>query len=116
MPYILITLHENGSRSIERLKKQPTLEQLQKAVMGYIETVPYFTVLEDATTGRLSRGRAYCNENGLAEGFRFNQQATQAWHSCLKKRGPFSPLPTLTGPVVFYCTEPSGAVASDRNA
>jgi hypothetical protein len=75
--------------------KAPDLKQLQSAVAGYIETIPYFTKLE--VNGVLyKRGRAYANEEGLLKGMPLNVQASKAWIKNFKYASG------LVGDVIFY--------------
>jgi len=64
----------------------PSLEWLQKAVGGYIETVPFWNTYDDDGT---TRGCvAYCNEEGKLDGLPANRLANQKWDEALKRRFP----------------------------
>lgn len=100
MAYRVFVLKTNGEVVISTQAKRPELDQLQKAVGGYIETLPGFTKFEG-----LKRGTAYTNENGIAEGLPFNQLATKAWLDNLAGQELWYQ-PHLLGDVVFYAKEP----------
>jgi hypothetical protein len=73
------------------------LEDLQKAVGGYIEVIPRFTTYEGL------RCIAYCNEDGKMMGLEHNIKATVAWHKSMDPQGtiPVHALDVLLGPVVI---------------
>ena len=95
MAYRIYILKSDGTRMVTEQPKAPELEQLQAAVGGYIETIPYFTKFEG-----LKRGRAYCNEEGLVKGLPFNRDATKAWREACPD-GEESMM-QLHGDVIFY--------------
>lgn len=61
----------------------PTLEQLQEAVDGYIERVPYFDTID--VSGVVCGCVAYCNEDGKNLNLPMNLGATRAWHHALQR-------------------------------
>lgn len=63
----------DGERIVTDLTRAATLEELQKSVGGYIETVPYF----DRYNGEPCV--AFCNEEGKLDGLPLNVAATNAW-------------------------------------
>jgi hypothetical protein len=80
----------------------PSLQQLQKAVGGFIELIPHFTRFE--YKGKLyRRGTAYANEEGLYKRLPYNHQATQAWKACLSN-APLVYEPRLCGNIIFYAS------------
>jgi hypothetical protein len=99
--YRIVILKPDGKHEVTEQKKAPEYEQLRKAVGGLIETVPYFTKYDG-----LSRGRAYCNEEGRLRGLPFNRDATKAWReSCPKGE---ESMMRLHGDVIFYAKIPKG--------
>lgn len=91
MPYAVIIWRWNGVTEQNIQPKKPTLEQLQKAVGGYIETVPYLT-----KAWPYKRGRAFANENGVMEGLPHNNAASLVWRmNCEHSTG-------LCGNVIYY--------------
>lgn len=74
---------------IRELSAPPSLELLQGAVGGYIETVPHWDRVnfEDA----MHRCVVFCNEDGKRMGLPLNIPATRLWHAAL-------PSPGLIGP------------------
>lgn len=75
MSYRLTVLKPDGSRVETFHDKSPGLEVLQKAVGGYIETIPLFTKFE----GR--RCTVYGNEEGKLKEAPFNLPATKLWQN-----------------------------------
>lgn len=80
----------------------PGIQQLQKAVGGYIEVVPYFDTIEH--DGAVHRCAAFCNEEGKLNGLEFNARATTLWDAALRRAGGpglgCRPVDVLVGPVV----------------
>jgi len=70
-------LKADGSVSIRYVTAPLALEELQAAVGGYIETVPYFDKYgpHDCV--------AFCNEEGKLNNLPLNEQATQAWQEAV---------------------------------
>lgn len=111
----------------------PALTELQEAVDGWIEIVPFFqSVLIDSHTIDCV---AYCNEEGKLAGLPVNLPATQAWHRAMQRivnadggrafpNGLFgadgAPLELLVGPIIvvagdaaFLQRHKSGVEAAD---
>jgi hypothetical protein len=91
MPYNVYVIRANGKVEHSTQPKAPQLAQLQAAVGGYIETVPYFTKYNG-----LKRGRAYANEEGLLKSLPYNHNASMAWKESYKFATG------LVGDVIFY--------------
>lgn len=89
--YHVFVIKANGEVTETEQAKAPGLEQLQAAVGGYIETVPYFRKFRG-----YARGIAYANENGLMERLPLNSAATAAWAANGKGHSP------LVGDVIFF--------------
>ena len=100
MPYLVVILKTDGTRWRATQPKAPDLDQMQKAVGGFIETVPHFTKLTHEGE-HLSRGHCFCNEEGKITGLPINEQATKAWLDNLGK-GPFRYPPVLHGDCIYY--------------
>jgi hypothetical protein len=69
----LTTITVDGSITSRTISKPPLLEELQKIVGGYIETVPYFNTYEG------ERAVAFCNEKGKLHNLPLNITATALW-------------------------------------
>jgi hypothetical protein len=80
MPNKLTTITPSGNVTTLELDRLPTLEEMQRAVGGYIETVPYF----DRFDGKPCV--AFCNEEGKLQGEPINDRATGLWVTCLQSR------------------------------
>lgn len=79
--YNIFILRADGKVEHSTQPKAPKLDQLQTAVGGYIETVPYFSHFKYKGV-KYKRGRAYANEEGILKGLAFNTDATRAWKLC----------------------------------
>jgi len=55
--------------------KGPGLEQIQEAVGGWIEKVPFFDTYNN------QRAVCYCNEEGKLDRLPYNEKATQLWQA-----------------------------------
>jgi hypothetical protein len=86
----MFVIPPSGEIVVTELETVPPIEELQKAVGGYIETVPYFTKYKD------KQCVAFCNEEGKLKGLPYNSRATNDW-------GRNTPLSddVLVGPVVI---------------
>jgi hypothetical protein len=93
--YNVFIIRANGTVEHSTQPKAPKLAQLQEAVGGWIETVPYFHKLQ--YNGQwYRRGRAYANEEGLLHGLPINQTASHMWKESFKHAYG------LVGDVIFY--------------
>lgn len=99
-PYTLTTIHADGTIIHRYLDRAPTLQQYQEEVGGYIQEVPHLT------TFRGKRCIAYCNEEGLIRGLKFNSAASNLWFRTMQGRNPSRVLTPshfyLHGPVVIH--------------
>jgi hypothetical protein len=93
--YEVYIIKSDGRVEYSTQTREPSLEQLQRAVGGYIQEVPHL----DKYAGR--RAKAFCNEEGKLHMLPRNDTATKAWRECLGD-GPFSYDPVLCGDVVLY--------------
>jgi hypothetical protein len=59
------------------------LDDLQDAVGGFIETVPFFFSFHDPDEGRRVRCVAFCHEEGKLEGLPYNHGAQLLWQAAL---------------------------------
>jgi hypothetical protein len=59
MPYVLITLKPDGTEEKKVYSKRPPLSDMQAAVGGLIEQIPWIT------TYKGEKCIAYCNEDGI---------------------------------------------------
>jgi hypothetical protein len=78
--YVILTMFAEGGVTKKVQGRAPKLDQLQTAVKGPIETIPYFTWI-DTPIGGYTCGVAYCNENSKLYSPRppLNHYATTAW-------------------------------------
>jgi hypothetical protein len=67
------------------LHEPPTLQDLQKAAGGYIESVPHFISYWTDEDRKYVSCIAYCNENGKRDGLKFNGRATLNWDTALRR-------------------------------
>lgn len=75
----LTILKVDGSVSETDLTSSPSLEQLQAAVGGYIEVVPFFTRYKGQSCV------AFCNEEGKCNGLPLNKDATMLWYVSMSR-------------------------------
>jgi hypothetical protein len=105
MPYITITVKPYDTLATAARDchgKTPSLKVLQKAVGGYIETVPHLTSIE--LDGKRVRCTAYANEEGRLHDLPRNHHMSNLWKRELLRQSPnaeFRYEPELYGPVVF---------------
>lgn len=67
------------------IDSSPKLKELQAAVGGRIETVPYFDHIR--VNGERREAVAFCNEEGKVKGLPVNRQATLIWAQVLDNNG-----------------------------
>ncbi len=99
--YAVFVISADGSVTKTIQPKKPEYQQLRNAVLGLIETVPYFTSFEYGGK-KYNRGTAYVNEEGLIIGLAKNTAANAAWRKAVPKGDPDRM--QLVGPVIFYAT------------
>ena len=92
----MVVIATNGDTNATVYDRALELEDLSKAVGGYIEIVPRFTSF--SWHGSAERCVAFCNEEGKLNGLELNQVATLLWHSALGRR---SVNDVLVGPVAI---------------
>lgn len=74
----MTVIRTDGTRVVYHYTKgPPRFEEIQGAVLGYLETVPYFTQFEGASCV------AFCNEEGKLHDLDLNEAATADWHQQL---------------------------------
>jgi hypothetical protein len=102
----LIVFDPNGKVPIFVEYDRPvSAGELQGAVGGYIETVPYFdTLLLD---GKRERCVAFCNEEGKLGGLPMNEIAQALWADTLAYQG-------MTGVIDDYLVGPIAVVIGDQ--
>jgi hypothetical protein len=76
--YHLTTINTDGSIEEREQTKCPDIEQLQEAVGGYVESVPYWQKHDG------KRAWVICNEEGKLHGLPVNCTATLMWHDAQK--------------------------------
>ena len=81
----MITFTPGKGRTLREFDREPKLEELQDAVGGYIENVPYFTTISYG--GAVLNCKALCNEYGKNEHMPINEAATKAWEWALQRQG-----------------------------
>jgi hypothetical protein len=97
MTGMMMTINTDGTVTTKEYKKvPPSIDEMQKAVGGYIETVPYFTTIYSG--GQPHACVAFCNEEGKIIGLDHNPSATTLWHELVPHmRGQ----DVLSGPVII---------------
>ena len=81
------------------LDSLPSLDMLQAAVGGNIETVPYFDRI--SIDGKQRKCVAFCNEEGKLHGLPVNSVATTMWAIYAHDHGVIKLNDVLCGPVVI---------------
>lgn len=94
---LIITTH-NSSRNIKTYTTAIPLEELQTAVGGFIETVPYLSSITIDEIGP-HKCVAFCNEEGKLIGLPLNVVATKMWADQLPEH--FALNDALYGDVIF---------------
>jgi hypothetical protein len=74
----MVILKVDGSVEEHEIEQAPGLAEMQKAVGGSIELVPYFREYEERPC------LAFCNEGGKVIGLPHNKHATQLWAAQLR--------------------------------
>ena len=74
----MIVIKANGVEDYTVCKEVPTLEELQAAVGGLIEAVPFFNEYKGNPCV------AFCNEEGKLMGMKRNEKATELWHDIVR--------------------------------
>lgn len=97
--YNVWIMHPDGRVVHTTQPKAPDLKQLQEAVGGYIETIPHWSKIQSGGVWH-TRGKGYCNEDGIMKGLRYNKHATTQWRAAVPSGDPQRM--TLLGTVVFY--------------
>lgn len=85
-------IHPTGHSEARDLTAPPGLDALQKAVGGYIETVPLFERFEGEPCV------AYCNEDGKIQGLTINPAASRLWYNLVPQA---KGVDVLVGPIVI---------------
>jgi len=68
---------------VTKLAASPQLSDLQGAVGGYIEAVPYFQTIQ--RFAKIQTCVAFCNEHGKLDGLPINEHATWLWYRALER-------------------------------
>lgn len=80
--YHLITITSDGTTTVLKQDKKPTLAQMQQLVGGYIQELPEFKFLTlngQKPEPTKFRGMAYADEDDLMKGLAPNLDAKRAW-------------------------------------
>lgn len=94
----MIVIKTDGAMTDPKsLTGPPELADLQSAVGGYLELVPYFDSIEH--NGLVARCVVFCNEHGKLDGLPFNGAATRAWDAALTRNGQYRYGDLLVGDV-----------------
>lgn len=101
--YAMIVICADG-RIVKHIQNtEPTLEQMQADVGGYIELIPFFTRIRYETPAEgevvYPHGIAYCNEYGKLKNMPFNRRATEMW----KVQNTQQITDRLLGDILFIC-------------
>lgn len=95
---------EGNNQTVTNVPAAPELAVLQGAVVGYIETVPFFTTYE--YEGRMWPCVAYCNEEGKLDGLPVNVEATILWEGACAREGVGRIDDVLVGSIIVIFGEP----------
>jgi len=79
----LRVIQPDGTITITNYDDRITLDDLQDAVEGFIEVVPYFFSIDDPEVGARVRCVAFCNEDGKLEAQPYNLAAQSLWQDAL---------------------------------
>ena|SRR5215469_2981486 len=93
-----ITITPDGKIEKKEITEAPEGEEINKAVGGYFELVPYFTNYDGMPC------IAFCNEYGKINKLPFNSTATNAWEDVAPVNGQDHLVGTvviITGPQSF---------------
>lgn len=71
----LVIIRSDGTMSRSSISRPPSLDVLQRAVGGLIESIPYFVSFENTPCV------AFCNEEGKLKRLPVNVLATGMWHA-----------------------------------
>lgn len=74
-----------GDLHHKQLDRPPSIDELQEAVGGYIEVIPFFDSI--AYAGVVMHCVAFCNEDGKREALPINDRANTLWHRALERNG-----------------------------
>jgi hypothetical protein len=92
----MMTINTDRTITTKEYDRELPLKDIQDAVGGYIETVPYLTTVYN--DGKPQPCVAFCNEEGKIRGLDHNPSATTLWHELVPHmRG----VDVLNGPVVI---------------
>src|SRR5215475_12119959 len=80
----MIIMGPEGGQTVRAISAKIDLEELQQAVDGYIELVPYFDEIEH--DGKRYACSVFCNEEGKLKGMPINVRATRLWERTLRKK------------------------------
>ena len=100
MTYVVVIFKASGEVERREQTKAPTLKQLNEAVGGYIQSVPHMRKYDG-----LSRGYAYCDEDGKMKGKPHNPLASDVWMQNVCGKALWY-IPNLVGDVVYYAKKP----------
>lgn len=96
---IVIPDSKDGTLKVTDFDNPPTLEQMQAALGGYLEAVPFFDELIQGS--RADKCVVFCDEDGkLKKGLKENTRATAAWKVVFEKRTRHTLTDRLVGPVI----------------
>lgn len=85
----IVVISPKNEKTITELERQPNVSVYQKAVGGYIETVPYFDTYEH--NGEVKTCIVFCDEEGKLKGKDYNLPATMLWRLSLERCGRWIP-------------------------
>lgn len=85
MPGTMRVLAVDGTVTETPYDSDPPLVDIQKAVGGYIEKVPYWDFLSPSAKDQPCV--VYCNEDGKVMGLPVNDPATSAWAAVCVEQG-----------------------------
>lgn len=96
---LFITIDIDGHSDVKHRDTEVSLEEVQGAVMGWVEKIPNFITFKGKPA------QAYCNEEGRIHGMAPNQFATSLWVEESTSLDLPPPDAILVGPIVILTEE-----------
>lgn len=96
----MVTLKADGGHAMRLIDPEDCLADVQAAVGGHLEVVPYLKLF--AWEGTTYPCKAFCDEEGKLKGKPLNEAATYLWHAQLPNT-----LDVLVGDIAFVFGDPA---------
>lgn len=105
MKLVLVTVRADGTVGEQQIDPRDCLPQLQDAVGGYLEVVPYLKLFDHG--GATHSCVAFCDEEGKLKGKPVNRQASDIWDRQLAEKGVRRNIDVLVGDIAFVFGDPA---------